>query len=416
MSHSNGKISPPVNITDIMNVLGINDTRIFNLCRSTNVNMWSKWKPLPKTIIDTTNQRNSDNTWKTDAQLVASGITPWWKGVGGNYGIDFSDAYVGVSLGSYKTRDALNELALKIDGSNNGWYRLTPNSSTHSKSYDDFNGYNHNASIPLSSGIQKDVEASGDSSYKVTMNVRETPDDIPISNRDYLKPQDVTSYTLHVGLAIFKLSSGTYSAIAWTTGYDWLGYGINTQDGPDGITDFGDNGVSSKLKDSETYYLLPFFSSEELPQSAENMSKNVTSASTVFFTAPNTTFSEFKAYRMSSSQTIGMPELTVRKISVLWNIRTTLVLNSTYRGYNGGTATNVTLAIVNELWVDGMMVQGSYAYYNNFGSVVVGQDEVKTVGSTNWVILDSSHEWRAIAWVNGEKTEFELMSPIVENS
>ena len=46
MSHANNIISAPVSIDDIKAVLGESSNDVATLCRSSNINMWSKKKPV----------------------------------------------------------------------------------------------------------------------------------------------------------------------------------------------------------------------------------------------------------------------------------------------------------------------------------------------------------------------------------
>uniref|UniRef100_A0AAU8MFX3 Capsid protein n=1 Tax=Geladintestivirus 3 TaxID=3233135 RepID=A0AAU8MFX3_9CAUD len=46
MSNSNGKITAPVSIDDVKTVLGTNSNDIATLCTSSNINMWSRRKPI----------------------------------------------------------------------------------------------------------------------------------------------------------------------------------------------------------------------------------------------------------------------------------------------------------------------------------------------------------------------------------
>ena len=85
MAYANGIISAPVSIYDIQRAIGVSSKYLGTLCKSNNINMWAKWKPVSKNIIDTMSQLNSDKTWKTDAQL---GTAAWWRTVEQRHHID----------------------------------------------------------------------------------------------------------------------------------------------------------------------------------------------------------------------------------------------------------------------------------------------------------------------------------------
>ena len=46
MSVSNGKIIAPVSIEDVKTVLGESSNDLATLCKSENINIWSKYKPI----------------------------------------------------------------------------------------------------------------------------------------------------------------------------------------------------------------------------------------------------------------------------------------------------------------------------------------------------------------------------------
>ena len=46
MSLNNGIISAPVSIDDVKSVLGEGSNDLATLCKSTNINMWSRHKPV----------------------------------------------------------------------------------------------------------------------------------------------------------------------------------------------------------------------------------------------------------------------------------------------------------------------------------------------------------------------------------
>ena len=65
-------ISAPVEINDVQMALGSSSGDLGTLCQNDSVNQWSKYKPVGKNKIDTTDELNSDKTWKNTAT--------WWKG------------------------------------------------------------------------------------------------------------------------------------------------------------------------------------------------------------------------------------------------------------------------------------------------------------------------------------------------
>ena len=51
MSLNNGKITAPVSIDDVKRVLGTSSNDLATLCKSENINMWSKRKPVSLNVL-----------------------------------------------------------------------------------------------------------------------------------------------------------------------------------------------------------------------------------------------------------------------------------------------------------------------------------------------------------------------------
>ena len=106
MANSNGIITWPVGIADLQEVLSDGSPYLGRLCRSANINMWAKFKPVIKAGKDTMAQLASDLSWKTDAQLT----DPWWQATDHNYGLTFSQ--YSIILGQTGVEDAINATGL----------------------------------------------------------------------------------------------------------------------------------------------------------------------------------------------------------------------------------------------------------------------------------------------------------------
>lgn len=134
MPNSNGNITAPVSIFDVRQVLGVNSLDVGTLCRSANINKWSKYKPVVKNLIDTvTGQMNMT----TKAWL---GTATWWKGTSGTCG--FGSVSVLIDTPSNIAYNSINSGGMwnyqNPTGGQNSPYRLT-----------DFAGYNHRAVCPF---------------------------------------------------------------------------------------------------------------------------------------------------------------------------------------------------------------------------------------------------------------------------
>lgn len=126
MSVNNGKITAPVSITDIAQVLGDST----DVCKSPNINMWSARKPI----------RHPSRTKLTDAQMAQY-----------NYGFAISATDDVPSDESVFDTDP-NQTLNKAIASGGLWTYLRPRGSEygeHSR-FLDFEGYNHYAPAPYS--------------------------------------------------------------------------------------------------------------------------------------------------------------------------------------------------------------------------------------------------------------------------
>ena len=183
-------ISAPVEINDVQIALGSSSGDLGTLCQNDSVNQWSKYKPVGKNKIDTTDELNSDKTWKNTAT--------WWKGndttidvpagtVIGNYTLQYPAKWFikcGMRiLGFSSTVDVLGAYnpvsnscnATNIDDANfamvkNNYGFVAPvggNSEPFRET--DFNQYKHNADCRImtdyetSLGVQRVLVKSGSS-------------------------------------------------------------------------------------------------------------------------------------------------------------------------------------------------------------------------------------------------------------
>lgn len=419
MAYSNYKITYPVTDSDIKNAVGNTSPRLDILITQGDINMWAKYKPVVWGNRDTTAAFNSGRTGWNPSTAVAN---QWWRGINGDYGISYAGAKVSIpypaTTGATQMISALTSLLAKVDGSRNGWTYIRPSGGASSPyRWLDFLEYRKNAPNPIKSLSVNDVVAGSSSGYTVFAKMMRSAM-IDISTRDYIMPEDLTSEALHIGIAIYKKNGNTYDPIAWVAGESaWQGTGLKSYDGiQNASTMDNDQYVISTLKYGQTYYLLPFFATRALEQPEPNKSLTPSASQPIsLITAPYTSLVSFKA-TLGGGQTVGFPVLSNHNITNLWSYNTTLQLDSTVDGYVGGTATDVKLAVVNELY-DGTFATGNYAGtgWYEFGSVTVGASEVKTVGrvpSMGVLTLDSSHIWHVIVSVSGFLYRFSLRTPI----
>lgn len=127
MSHSNGKITAPINLDgDVYATLGIGSVNgAYDLgyaCANTHgkINPWARYKPVRY------------------ESLAPGPNEKWWQGWDGNCGI------MPKRISSYQ--DSVNW----TNGSMNGWEYTPPTGGKFPFRLTDFNGYNHRASAPIS--------------------------------------------------------------------------------------------------------------------------------------------------------------------------------------------------------------------------------------------------------------------------
>lgn len=374
--------------------------------------MWAKWKPVPKAIIDTTAQLNSDKTWKTDAQLENN---PWWKG-GGNYGLSFYS--VPISLGSTGVEDALTSLLQYINGGLNGWQYLRPN-GTASTPYRqiDFNRYNHQAPDPIVQfSCTPAVTAAELSEWDVSAQYISVDFSTPISNRDYLVPTDITGYTLYPGIAIFKKVNNSYVPIAWCTDNVWKGKGIKSASTPDGIDGRGDTEVHTIFSSGNTYYMIPVYFTCPLAQSGAGYSSNPTAGSQRVIPVPFVDFDTFTCTQAATSQRYGYPDISNSIVrsgigATMGFYATNFTLDSRDSYYLGGTSTMQVL-VVNSTWDGSWSPSSSMCAFNQTYNFTIGQSEIITVGSCDLVLDLSMQGWKVVMNVDGDVTEHRLRTVV----
>lgn len=412
MGYSNGIVSAPVSVYDIRSAVSHSSGDLGTLIMNGAINMWAKWKPVRKAIIDTTPQLASDLTWKPDDQLT----DPWWR-ANGNYGLTYTG--FAINLGQTGVVDALTNMLSVIDGGLNGWgYERPIGGSSSPFRAIDFNRYNKNAPNPISqfTVAPTTVEAADLAHWEISAQFIETEVDRPIRNRDYLVPSDITNVTLYSGIVLFKKVGSTYSPIAWCTGNAWMGNGIKAGGMSDGIIGYGDTQVETRIVGGNTYYVLPVFFTCELAQSGAGFSSNPTIGSQRVIPVPYTNFQPFNAVHASTSQRIGLPVASPKKILALQGASVgsyngNVYLDSTGSYYIGGTA-NVTVGLVNNTWNGAIPPsQGQYAFWQDFLNVSVGSEERKLVTSITANNLSLSMTWKIVVIVDGSKTEIGLLNP-----
>lgn len=130
MSVSNGKIIAPISIEDVKTVLGETSNDLATLCKSENINIWSKYKPTiyPSPFPD-----------------------DWYKAGDGNYGLNIT-----VENGKSNWRDLVTEYS-KINNGYTNLYARPTGGSTAPYRLGDFRGYFHNANPEVNDYLTSNV-------------------------------------------------------------------------------------------------------------------------------------------------------------------------------------------------------------------------------------------------------------------
>lgn len=246
MSVLNGVISAPVEISDIQSAIGATaGGDIGQLCTHVNINMWAKFKPVKSAqvdLIDTTPQL-SGTTWNE------SYSTPWWV-----YCWNTMNNPIKFGI-QPRTGSALNSLYSAYYAKGVEWQYYRPTGGQFPYRQLDFLGYNHKASRPLGSISAPSsliLASSADGGWSVDVSMMRDQDDaLPISQRDYVTPEDILKAqwgvsTIYFGFALIDTADD--QAKIWTTGNRYIGSGNR------GL-DYG-----------KTYYVMPFYSNVSFEQ------------------------------------------------------------------------------------------------------------------------------------------------------
>lgn len=250
MANSNGKITAPVRLpTDVAAVLGISATDLATACTSTAINMWAKYKPVRKNLIDTiTGQWDSaNNKWLSSAT--------WWKGA------DVS--HIGGITPKQFTQ--FSQLISFYDGNLNGWtYDKPTGGANQPYRLQDFACYNHNAHKPIENFfMQSDIRQHGDFTASAMMSM-------PASDADYITLDDFSSdafNTLYFGIAFYSGSTFKCKLTADTPGVAQI--------------DSSFNGAAVTLQ-LGSYNVYPFFCNQQIP-----ITQTQEQSGTKYYTCPN---------------------------------------------------------------------------------------------------------------------------------
>ena len=188
MSHSNGIITAPVSIDDVKSVLGETSNDLATLCKSSNINMWAKYKPT---------------------SYGAPFPSDWYRSEDGNFGITFPNINAIKNLISAYTADKKNGYSYKKpSGGSNSPYRLGDFRGYNKNAYPPVNGFYLSSNLGMQGGIVT-VNSRGTISATISTTDDETNDDT------ILKLSDITAFNnTYFGIVIVNPNSG--AIIRWS--------------------------------------------------------------------------------------------------------------------------------------------------------------------------------------------------------
>lgn len=153
MSVNNGKITPPISIDDVKSVLGESSNDLATLCKSANINKWSKNKPIKHNCLFKPTEAQ-----KKEANYGISNI-PYYRLLG--------KMTQDVINGSMKNATNISTLDTRIEP----WHYQQPMGGYASPyRLGDFDGYFANASAPIGAITETEIESSLSGKVSVVFN------------------------------------------------------------------------------------------------------------------------------------------------------------------------------------------------------------------------------------------------------
>lgn len=120
-------ITPPVSFADVQSVLGISSTGLSQLCTSTYINRWAKYKPVRRSMVDTVTTQWNSSTSRWRSQSTQTGESMWWNG---------ENSSCGLSITSFTTlRDMINSWRQKTQYSWADYWQYTPPAGSSTSPY-----------------------------------------------------------------------------------------------------------------------------------------------------------------------------------------------------------------------------------------------------------------------------------------
>lgn len=201
MAHSSTMITAPVVMpTDIAAVLNISGTDLEANCKSSVINMWAKYKPVPYNQIDTiTGQWDyANNKWLSSAR--------WWRDRIKD-GVD-SGAYCGFSI-------PITDISSLTGGDPSAWARYYPQGGT-TQPYrlQDFACYKHDAVCPYSVILPTTAVWTGSDVRGLVRVFSPSVDEYNLTLSDIINGTAYFGVAVVVGSSVYSRTQGSTSEAA----------------------------------------------------------------------------------------------------------------------------------------------------------------------------------------------------------
>ena len=298
MPNNNGTITAPVSIADVGAAIGSSSTDLGTLCESSNIKMWSKYKPV---------------RWKNKPFVNTS--SNWWKAEDGSCGIDFTNA---------KATTYSGIMALFTSDGKNGWKYNPPTGGDYDYRLLDFENYMHSAQ-PMIGGIYvpAKVAVGGILGVSYDYNEGETEDGVPASlTFDDIDAVDGSGNKV-------KLSSYKFGIVVADMNGNYKGRVLN---GTGGMVEYDVTGLTL----GSSYKAYPVLSQKSLGQYDGDVTN-------VMYTLPNVTPQTFAVVSKAEAQGLVIELLawytyTSGKASgVSWTLNVTNTNSNGSKTFSGNT-------------------------------------------------------------------------------
>ena len=370
MSYANSKVTAPVSISDVKAAVGYNSGDLSTLITNGAINIWAKYKPVAKNLIDTvTGQWDAtNNKWLASAT--------WWKGNLVDYigGIKPKEFYVFSQLLSF------------YDGNLNGWeYNRPAGGANQPYRLQDFACYNKDAPKPIEGFFMADkIKQHGQFTASAMMSM-------PTDDADYITLADFTSQafdTLYWGVAFYSGSTFKCKLTASTPGVSQI------------ESTFSGAAVTLQLG---TYQVYPFFANREIP-----ITETQEQSGTKYYTCPNCSP---VTVEIVSDQTGTDATIIAQYVIGSSTVFTMHVKGDSSRGYSNCNAYIIPMAY----WNDPLSGISHAVWTAPGGGFYLDQNEEK-----NWLAqrLSAAGEYFALLLVDTGRYQVksQMVSPIIPSA